>query len=485
MGARFRLKSSFDISAYPPAAKVILRALQQYGMFLADVGSEGHITLSSDVTENPAIVSVINSLGGQISYTNLEAVDESSLVASQNSNRVNPSNPYVRPANYASLTIMDATNPANRVVVPIVIQPVMIGTPDPAIVVQAGTPAFNVPYWVTGASNGGVTWSISPATGAGVISSTGAYTAPTSISGLTQAAIITATSVQDPSASTSIALTLIPAGQIRIDSGSAFATVDDSGKPWLPDLGFETGSYSTTNDIYGSNGEYDHMPNALIWATSSHTWGDDIVYRFHVPNGNYKVTVMNAFPNGSGTYDPTYTFDNGLDLGPLNIWGQQQIGAHNLDFGMLTNHQARTPASVDLPATVKDTTLTIALRVITNQYGHSIPFINGLVITPDTSAPHIAIDTQAQTTVPAGGSLQLYLVSWYSSDVSAYWKVTKGSGTMNGALYVAPSNVPSTQINTVSATGYSTYKSAFVNVSVPSSGTSTSNGIAGKGGQTH
>ncbi len=39
MGARFRLKASFDISGFSPANQVILTALKQYGMILADNGS--------------------------------------------------------------------------------------------------------------------------------------------------------------------------------------------------------------------------------------------------------------------------------------------------------------------------------------------------------------------------------------------------------------------------------------------------------------
>jgi hypothetical protein len=39
MGMRLRLKASVDISAYPPEAKVILKALKKYGMILADNGS--------------------------------------------------------------------------------------------------------------------------------------------------------------------------------------------------------------------------------------------------------------------------------------------------------------------------------------------------------------------------------------------------------------------------------------------------------------
>src|SRR5207249_11122356 len=38
MGERFRLKASFDISAYPAADRVILQALKDYGMIVADNG---------------------------------------------------------------------------------------------------------------------------------------------------------------------------------------------------------------------------------------------------------------------------------------------------------------------------------------------------------------------------------------------------------------------------------------------------------------
>ena len=42
MGARFRLKASFDISGYSPQAQVVLRALQQYGLILDDNGPNWH-----------------------------------------------------------------------------------------------------------------------------------------------------------------------------------------------------------------------------------------------------------------------------------------------------------------------------------------------------------------------------------------------------------------------------------------------------------
>ena len=47
MGARFRLKASFDISGYSPQAQVVLRALQQYGLILDDNGPNWHFWATS------------------------------------------------------------------------------------------------------------------------------------------------------------------------------------------------------------------------------------------------------------------------------------------------------------------------------------------------------------------------------------------------------------------------------------------------------
>lgn len=44
MGQRFRLKKSFDISGFPRQARIVLKALKQYGMIVADNGSDWFIS---------------------------------------------------------------------------------------------------------------------------------------------------------------------------------------------------------------------------------------------------------------------------------------------------------------------------------------------------------------------------------------------------------------------------------------------------------
>lgn len=75
MGQRFRLKASYDISAFSPEVQVILRALKQYGMILADNGSAWYLTGTPDEHWDDEV------LGGlkQVPGSAFEAVDVSSL----------------------------------------------------------------------------------------------------------------------------------------------------------------------------------------------------------------------------------------------------------------------------------------------------------------------------------------------------------------------------------------------------------------------
>jgi len=48
MGLRVRLKASYDLSRFPPTARVILKALKTYGMILADNGSDWFLSGAPD-----------------------------------------------------------------------------------------------------------------------------------------------------------------------------------------------------------------------------------------------------------------------------------------------------------------------------------------------------------------------------------------------------------------------------------------------------
>ena len=81
MGARFRLKASFDISGFSPQAQVILRAMQQYGLILADNGSNWYFGGTADSAWPLSLVDELK----HIPASAFEAVDESSLMVSPDS----------------------------------------------------------------------------------------------------------------------------------------------------------------------------------------------------------------------------------------------------------------------------------------------------------------------------------------------------------------------------------------------------------------
>ena len=48
MGARLRLKRDFDISGFPRQARIVLEALEEYGMIVADNGSDWFVSGAPD-----------------------------------------------------------------------------------------------------------------------------------------------------------------------------------------------------------------------------------------------------------------------------------------------------------------------------------------------------------------------------------------------------------------------------------------------------
>lgn len=82
MGARFRLKASKDIGGYPPEIRVIFQAFKEYGIILADNGSNWYITGASDPRWNDEMLAdAFKTLKG----SDFEAVDVSSLMINVNS----------------------------------------------------------------------------------------------------------------------------------------------------------------------------------------------------------------------------------------------------------------------------------------------------------------------------------------------------------------------------------------------------------------
>jgi hypothetical protein len=76
MGQRFRLEASFDVSAFSPEVRVILVAMQRYGLILADNGSSWYISGAPDDRWDNDILRELKSVPGSA----FEAIDVSSLI---------------------------------------------------------------------------------------------------------------------------------------------------------------------------------------------------------------------------------------------------------------------------------------------------------------------------------------------------------------------------------------------------------------------
>jgi hypothetical protein len=81
MGLRVRLKASVDISGYDPQIRVILQAMKDYGMFVADNGSPWYISGAPDERWDNTLLHTMDPLSG----ADFEAVDESGLMIDPNS----------------------------------------------------------------------------------------------------------------------------------------------------------------------------------------------------------------------------------------------------------------------------------------------------------------------------------------------------------------------------------------------------------------
>jgi hypothetical protein len=75
MGERLRLKASVDISSYPRQARVVLRALREYGLIVADNGSDWYV---SGAPNRGWDNDQLHALGG-ITGRDFEVVDAASL----------------------------------------------------------------------------------------------------------------------------------------------------------------------------------------------------------------------------------------------------------------------------------------------------------------------------------------------------------------------------------------------------------------------
>ena len=450
-GARFRLKSSFDISTFSANAQLILQALQTYGMFLSDASIGGAVLYAdSDVSQDPAVIKAFTEIANaNIAMTSFDAVDESSFIVNTKSMQVNPANGFQTPVNFAVVNATPATG--SPAAIPIALGSQAPGVSSPMLFIIAGTPSYGLQSWVGGSPNQSLTWRVG--SGVGSVTANGFYTPPASVSVPTSAILQVAPSAS-PTLTAKVNVTVLPAGtnpvgSIRIDVGSTTSTTSAGGtKVWLADTAFEGAVDRQISDYPKWLNQSD--PDINIYQTFHYTSGDDLTYSLGVPNGNYRVRLLLGAPYNSLKCTAPCSYNvlqYPTSWGPYNLIANGQVAAHNYDFGVSTSHIVASPTDTYIPAWVTNNQLTISVRGYRpdsmSGYGQILPVLEGIEILPDNALPHLTIDTQQQTSVAAGTSLQLYAVGWYMSN-SVEWNMVLGEGSIDqNGVYTAPAIAPS------------------------------------------
>lgn len=177
MGARFRLKASFDVSGFSPTNQIILRALKKYGMMLTDNGAPWFLAGVPDERWNNTDLHNLTSITG----ASFEAVDVSSLMVDPNSGQ----------ARLAGVAV--SVNPAS------------------ASVSAGSTKQFSAA--VSNSTDQTVSWLVNGVPGGtaatGTISAAGLYVAPSVVSS-PLAVTVEAKSNSTPSAFGTASLTVTP-----------------------------------------------------------------------------------------------------------------------------------------------------------------------------------------------------------------------------------------------------------------------------------
>ena len=155
-GARFRLKSSFNISTFSPTAQILLKQLQQYGIILADGGYGWQVTV--DATKWPEAFNApfAEIQNAHIAPSNFEAVDESGL-------EVAPLSGLTKTGETVVAT--SVANPSVSASMPVVLTGVTVNMQNDVLYVQAGVGPTRLTAFVHGGATNALTWTMNPQVG--------------------------------------------------------------------------------------------------------------------------------------------------------------------------------------------------------------------------------------------------------------------------------------------------------------------------------
>lgn len=358
-GERLRLKSSFKISGYSCIAQVILKTLQQYGMFLADVGTSQAIQV--EYTRWPyACAQALGAIGnGNITPSHFDVVDESTLEVNAKSGLANTGREIV--------TYTSSTGTAS---VDVALMAAAVTVDKDIVYFQAGAHQTQL---VAYSNLGSVTWSMNPSIGT---LTTGGLYAPPSNTTTPSATTVTATSTADPSVSAVMTLVVFPSDSIYLVPGRASNYTDVNGHVWfagpLYGGGDAANTFTTLSAFgYGNGGFWPRISDISLYTTPVYA-GNDIRFDLYVENGSYAIDAK--FANNSTS-----------DQGNFVIEAQGVAQPSPIDVYTLvgSNH----PYDFTKDVTVTDGLLSFVVRNVNTTGNHVAPFISALKIAHVHAAP--------------------------------------------------------------------------------------------------
>lgn len=438
-GSRIRLKASYSIPGNASqATRGVMTALKNYGAFFVDGGTAMRIQTMADATLSTTSWNALQNEMVNVStmsQKDFEQVDESTLMVSTASGRVNLSNAFIAPDNYAEI-IAKKTSDSSTTTLRVAIQPVTIGALNipyqansGSLSVMAGTPQFPIQYWVKGATNTSVNCTITPAVG--TIANGCLYTPPaTQLNTITVATFTITASSSDPNAFVSFPLTIFSSDAIRMREGAAtsgadtippYDTIgnftDTSGNVWFMDpIGNFPNFYS--RDTQGSGSWPNQMYNNFDYGSGDKAWG------MMVPNGNYLLTA------NFGTADPASITASTVSL---DTQGVLFLTSASLVTALLTPHV------VTSSVTVTNNQFYWAIRGIQE---NSHDFISYWSLVPSSvSAPVITSPLTAAGTVGVPFSYQITALNSPTSFNATPLPTGIGFNSVSGLISGTPTTV--------------------------------------------
>lgn len=382
-GARFRLKSAYDISGYSSTAKIFLTQLKNYGLVAVDGGTNWAV--NAEATRWPkAIGDALREISiAGIAPTNFEAVDESGLEISANSGDTTRNQETVK---------FTRTSDSATATVDVVLQGVAVTFPKDTLYIQAGMPAQTLPVLN---NIGTIAWTMSPTVGS-LGATTGVYTPPATET-VPTATTITATSNTNAAIAaqmTVVVMPNLPDGVIRLAPGQPSNYTDTNGKVWYSGellIGNATvcgSSYTESCYSAGNGGSWPSVPDIQLYEDQIYSVGFDIRYDFLVPNGTYSVDAKVPNNSGSNTSQGNFVFEiqGNADASPTNVWA------------LVGNNQ---PYDRTLTATVSNNKLSFVLRAV-NTTGNIVATWLAAISITQTGGPPTAVGTVIAPKVSIG-----------------------------------------------------------------------------------